>query len=148
MANFSGHEQRLYCCLWSPADPDVVLSGGEDCCLHAFRVSRQRNRRPQAKVNPAKEFKKRQIKENRKGAQDNNDVNGASDEGKPQLTFEEELEELRKAIAEKKGALQLQAEAAEQGCNSIEILGKPPNPCPNHVRSFVTHMSKLLVSQH
>ena len=124
MANFSGHEQRLYCCLWSPADPDVVLSGGEDCCLHAFRVSRQRNRRPQAKVNPAKEFKKRQIKEGRKGAQDNKaEVNGcASDEGKPQLTFEEELEELRKAIAEKKGALQLQAEAeaAEQGCNSIQ----------------------------
>ena len=65
VANFSGHEQRLYCCLWSPTDPDVVFSGGEDCCLHAFRVSRQRNKRPQGKVNPAKEFKKRAIKENR-----------------------------------------------------------------------------------
>ena len=86
--------------------------------------TRQRNRRPQAKVNPAKEFKKRQIKEGRKGAQDNKaEVNGgASEESKPQLTFEEELEELRKAIAEKKGALQLQAEAeaAEQGCNSMQ----------------------------
>ena len=65
VANFSGHEQRLYSVLWSPADPDVVLSGGEDCCLHAFRVSRQRNRRPPGKVKPAKEFKKRAIKENR-----------------------------------------------------------------------------------
>ena len=91
---------------------------------------RQRNRRPQAKVNPAKEFKKRQIKEGRKGAQDNKaEVNGcASEESRPQLTFEEELEELRKAIAEKKGALQLQAEAeaAEQGCNSIDILRTSP----------------------
>ena len=95
---------------------------------------RQRNRRPQAKVNPAKEFKKRQIKEGRKGAQDNKaEVNGcASEESRPQLTFEEELEELRKAIAEKKGALQLQAEAeaAEQERNSIDILGKALRSLP------------------
>ena len=49
VANFSGHEQKLYCCLWSPTDPDVVFSGGDDCILHAFRISKQKNKRPSGK---------------------------------------------------------------------------------------------------
>ena len=29
VANFSGHGERLFCGIWSPVDPNVIMSGGE-----------------------------------------------------------------------------------------------------------------------
>ena len=29
VANFAGHGERLFCGIWSPVDPNVIMSGGE-----------------------------------------------------------------------------------------------------------------------
>ena len=38
-ACFHGHIGRLLCVQWSGLDPDVVISGGDDFCVHQWRVS-------------------------------------------------------------------------------------------------------------
>ena len=39
VANFSSHSTHVYCCLWCPFDPDLVITGSSDCTLRLWRIS-------------------------------------------------------------------------------------------------------------
>ena len=39
-ACFQGHIGRLLCVQWSGLDPDIVITGGDDFCVHQWRVSK------------------------------------------------------------------------------------------------------------
>ena len=46
IANFSGHANKLVCGLWSPSDPDVVITGADDFTVRAWKVSEQKDTLP------------------------------------------------------------------------------------------------------
>ncbi|CAF1058444.1 unnamed protein product, partial [Brachionus calyciflorus] len=46
VANYRGHSDKLLCCLFSNDDPNVVYSGGEDYCLHKWRIDSQEFKKP------------------------------------------------------------------------------------------------------
>lgn len=54
VANYRGHWGRAISCCWSPVDPDVIFSGGEDCAVRSWRVSEQRDRLPPSKAEKQK----------------------------------------------------------------------------------------------
>jgi WD40 repeat protein len=46
LVNYRGHTSRVLCVSWDVCDPDLVYSGGEDSCLHAWRLSAQTHTAP------------------------------------------------------------------------------------------------------
>ena len=70
VANFGEHFGRLLCCLWSPTDPDLIYTAGDDSTLRGFHISQQKNKVPKKagkKPKPSKEEPK---------ASDNRDDDG------------------------------------------------------------------------
>lgn len=41
IANYRGHSEKLLCCLFSNLDSNLVYSGGEDYCLHKWKIDAQ-----------------------------------------------------------------------------------------------------------
>jgi WD40 repeat protein len=41
LANYRGHSEKLLCCLFSNSDSNIVYSGGEDYCLHKWKIDAQ-----------------------------------------------------------------------------------------------------------
>lgn len=39
LARYTGHSGRLMCVIWSLTDPDLIYTGSEDCCLHAWKIT-------------------------------------------------------------------------------------------------------------
>lgn len=50
LANFRGHNGRVFCCLWSSDtcadDQELILTGGEDCMVMAWKPSKQPEKIP------------------------------------------------------------------------------------------------------
>jgi len=49
IGNYTNHMSRIGCLLWSPVDPDVVLTGSEDCSLRGWKVSNLTDKLPKKK---------------------------------------------------------------------------------------------------
>ena len=46
ISNFSGHAGRLFCGLWSPIDPNIVFTGGEDSTIYGWNINNQKDKLP------------------------------------------------------------------------------------------------------
>ena len=46
IANYRGHSDKLLCCTFSNSDSNVVYSGGEDYCLHKWKIDAQTEKTP------------------------------------------------------------------------------------------------------
>lgn len=46
VCNYRGHSGRLLCVQWSPVDPDLVWTGGDDFTIQEWAVSKQEHVRP------------------------------------------------------------------------------------------------------
>jgi WD40 repeat protein len=46
VANFGLHSSHVYCCMWCPFDPDLVITGSADCTLRMWKVSGQSHALP------------------------------------------------------------------------------------------------------
>ena len=46
LGNYRGHLGRVHCVAWSYVSSDVLLSGGEDFCLHRWRYTETKDKMP------------------------------------------------------------------------------------------------------
>ena len=53
VANYRGHSGRLLSVQWSATDSDMIYTGGDDFCVHAWRISQQQHKVPPKGTGPA-----------------------------------------------------------------------------------------------
>ena len=46
VANYRGHSGRLMTVTWSPADPDIIYTGGDDFTVQPWKISQQEHQTP------------------------------------------------------------------------------------------------------
>uniref|UniRef100_A0A7M5VCG5 Gem-associated protein 5 n=1 Tax=Clytia hemisphaerica TaxID=252671 RepID=A0A7M5VCG5_9CNID len=63
LGNYRGHLGRVHCVAWSYVSSDVLLSGGEDFCLHRWRYTETKDKMPPSSKSKQSKTRKKKKKD-------------------------------------------------------------------------------------